>query len=123
MSRKGFTLVEIMIVVAIIGLLAAIAIPAFMKARNSARRNACVNNLRMIDAAKDQYALEYGGTNGTLYTWDNLCLYIKDMSNKCTCPAAMAAVRSITNYSIEVLGSNPLCVVQGVAFGHCLTNK
>ena len=54
----GFTLVEIMIVVAIIGLLAALAIPNFVKARESAQLNAIFNNLRIIEGAKDQWALE-----------------------------------------------------------------
>ena len=58
-SRKaGVTLVEIMIVVAIIGLLAAIAIPNFVRARNTSQTNACINNLRQIDGALQQYALE-----------------------------------------------------------------
>jgi prepilin-type N-terminal cleavage/methylation domain-containing protein len=64
-SRKaGFTLVEIMIVVAIIGLLAAIAIPNFVKARESAQAKSCINNLRQIDGAVDQFALETGLTTG-----------------------------------------------------------
>ena len=110
--RSGFTLVEIMIVVAIIGLLAAIAIPAFMKARNSARRNACINNLRQIDAAKDTYALEYGGTNGSSFVWDNMALYIKDITNKCICPTAVGVARTFSNsYNIGTLGTDPECQI------------
>jgi prepilin-type N-terminal cleavage/methylation domain-containing protein len=64
-SKKGFTLVEIMIVVAIIGILAAIAIPNFIKSRKMSRAKACVANLKQIDGAVQQWALEYkkGGTN------------------------------------------------------------
>ena len=59
-SSKGFTLVEIMIVVVIIGLLAAMAIPAFQKVRQSSQDKAILNNARQLSAAADQYFLENG---------------------------------------------------------------
>ena len=71
-SKAGFTLVEIMIVVAIIGLLAAIAIPNFVKARENAQLNSIFNNLRIIEGAKDQWAIENkkgsGDTVGSIVT-------------------------------------------------------
>ena len=76
--KAGFTLVEIMIVVAIIGLLAAIAIPNFVKARATSQANACINNLRQLDAAKHQWALENGKTADAAPNPQDLAPYLKD---------------------------------------------
>src|SRR6188508_1356525 len=83
--KSGFTLVEIMIVVAIIGLLAAIAIPNFVKARTTAQKNACINNLRQIDGAKEQWALEQKKSAGTNTSSATAAIneYIKGGTPKC----------------------------------------
>jgi len=60
--KKGFTLVEIMIVVAIIALLAAISVPSFINARSKSMQSACYNNMRLLDGAMQQYALDYSNT-------------------------------------------------------------
>jgi len=63
--KAAFTLLEIMIVVAIIGLLAAIGIPNFLRARATSQANVCINNLRQVEAAVNQWAMETGQTSGT----------------------------------------------------------
>jgi prepilin-type N-terminal cleavage/methylation domain-containing protein len=72
--RAGFTLVEIMIVVAIIALLAAIAVPGFLRARKRAQASRILNDLRLIDSAVDQYAIETNKTSGNpvaITDWTN----------------------------------------------------
>jgi prepilin-type N-terminal cleavage/methylation domain-containing protein len=76
-KTAGFTLVEIMIVVAIIGLLAAIAIPNFVKARETAQLNSIFNNLRIIEGAKDQWALESKNGTGTATDLTTISEYLK----------------------------------------------
>ncbi len=76
----GFTLVEIMIVVAIIALLAAIAVPGFLRARKRAQASRILNDLRLIDSAVDQYAIETNKTTGTTVAVSDWTNYLKKNS-------------------------------------------
>ena len=102
----GFTLVEIMIVIAIIGLLCAIVIPNYVKARANAQANACINNLRQIDTAVQQFAVEKNKHVGdTIIYPDDLTPYIKlnSRGNLPGCPAG-------GNYSLTAVGTMPSAV-------------
>ncbi|MGI8431723.1 MAG: type II secretion system protein [Chthoniobacterales bacterium] len=79
--RAGFTLVEIMIVVAIIALLAAIAVPGFLRARKRSQASRIVNDLRLIDAAVDQYAIENNKTTGSTVKTVDWIVYMKKGSS------------------------------------------
>jgi len=95
--------VEIMIVVAIIGLLAAIAIPNFVKARATSQANACINNMRQIDAAVQEFALEQHKTTGSTVSYPgDLTSYIKlnSASSIPPCPAG-------GTYTVGTVGANP----------------
>jgi len=75
--RGGFTLVEIMIVVAIIALLAAIAVPNFLRARKRSQATRCLEDLRIIDSAQDQYAIENNKGTGDTVGWTDIQNYLK----------------------------------------------
>ena len=76
-SQRGFTLVEIMIVVAIIALLAAIAVPGFLRARKRSQASRILNDLRMIDSAVDQYAIETNRKTGDVVAVADWTNYLK----------------------------------------------
>ena len=101
-ARRGFTLIEIMIVVLIIGILLAIAVPNFVKARESSRAKSCVANLKQIDSAKEQYAMDAKLTTGGSVAMTNLVgadNYIKATPQ---CPSGGA-------YTVGSVGTDPTC--------------
>ncbi len=109
--RSGFTLVEIMIVVAIIGLLAAIAIPNFVKARQASQKTACIANLKAIEGAKSTWALENRKNNNDTPTDADIfgpALYI---AQKPGCPAG-------GDYTLTSVGVPQTC--PNAALGHTL---
>jgi len=76
-KRGGFTLVEIMIVVAIIALLAAIAVPNFLRARKRSQATKCLEDLRILNSAVDQYAIDTSKASGSAFGWPDLQNYVK----------------------------------------------
>ena len=111
-SRKGgFTLVEILIAVTIIGLLAAIAIPNFIVARSNSQRNTCINNLRQIESAKSQWATETSQAPGAPVNANDIQPYLGHGAgtlNNVFCP--LDAGQSIaTSYLLGNVSTAPAC--------------
>ena len=107
-AKDGFTLVEIMIVVAIIGLLAVIAIPSFFKNREVAQKNTCISNLRVLDTAKQLWGMETGKGDDDEPDESDLVgfgLYLKKMP---VCPAS-------GQYLFETIADAPTCDFNGGA--------
>jgi prepilin-type N-terminal cleavage/methylation domain-containing protein len=107
--KKGFTLVEIMIVVAIIGIIVAIAVPAFLRARENARGRACQENLMKIDGSTEQWALDFRQSNTSTVGMAGIVgttLYLKRTP---LCPSG--GVYSGSAVDVFQVGTDPTCSI------------
>jgi prepilin-type N-terminal cleavage/methylation domain-containing protein len=113
MRRSGFTLVEIMIVVAILGILLGLAFPNFLKSRANAQKQVCIENLSQIESAKQIWGVEHGRTDGDPAAEADLVgptLYIKERPR---CPGG-------GDYDYTAIGTNATCTL-GPTHGHVLS--
>jgi len=115
-NEEGFTLVEIMIVVAIIGLLASIAIPAYGRARQKAYKQTCIVNLHRIEGAMEEWATECRKQSDQQVTYDDIKVYMK---HEIVCPAGGTTFAD--SYGISSVDSPPSCLrVTSGEFAHKL---
>lgn len=114
-AHKGFTLVEIMIVVAIISLLAALAIPSFARSRQDSRRTACLNNLRLISHSKQQLAIA---------SQSMLDSYVPAMSELSAYFTGQGTpfCREGGSYTVNEITNNPTCSQSMAPFLHVMVN-
>jgi prepilin-type N-terminal cleavage/methylation domain-containing protein len=103
-KRSGFTLLEIMIVVTIIGLLLAVAIPAYARSRQTTQSTLCVNNMRKIEAAKDQWSIENFKSIGYPCVSSDIIMYFKNGFPMCPANG---------DYTVNAIGSNVTCSISG----------
>jgi prepilin-type N-terminal cleavage/methylation domain-containing protein len=107
-GKAGFTLVEIMIVVALIGLLAGIAAPNIVRARTRSQVNACISNLRQIDGASQQWGLENLQPANAVVTFTDIQPYLR---SAIVCPSAGVGATFATSYALTTISNKPACKV------------
>lgn len=108
--NAGFTIVEMMIVSAIIAILCAIAVPNFIKIRSNAYKDVCITNLMRIAAAKEHWSMETGAVDTAVPTDLQLNPYIKDETSSLKCPMDTQNTFS-TSYSINAINEYPACKI------------
>ena len=114
-DRRGlrFSLGALMIVVTVLAIVGSVAAVSFMRARETARRSGCMGNLRFISDAKNQYALEFGGSLGMTFAWSNVALYAPSLRTV-FCPDAVGPNRCCSNsYELGRLDVDPVCKIHG----------
>jgi len=109
-SRKGFTLVEIMIVITIISILLGIAIPSFLNSREKTKARSCTENLHEINTAKEQFAMANGLGEGATLSQTDIMPYLHDR----TFPSCAAG----GTYDIQPVGQTPTCTIQTGKYPH-----
>ncbi|MCL4283539.1 MAG: prepilin-type N-terminal cleavage/methylation domain-containing protein [Fimbriimonadaceae bacterium] len=113
MRKRGFTLVEIMIVVLIIGIILSIAVPQWIRARERSQARACVSNLRQIESAKEQHAMENNLPEGAPCAMADIWpIYIK-LSTEPDCPSGGV-------YTVGAIGERPTCSIAAGLYPHVL---
>lgn len=110
--RRGFTLVEIMIVVLIIGIIVAIAVPNWIQARETSRKNSCIENLKQIDSAKEQWAMSSNQPSGAAVLWSDLLGPGNFLKGNPSCNGG-------GTYTLNVIGVTPTCSLAPTA-GHVI---
>ena len=105
--RAGFTLVEIMIVVAIIALLAAIAVPNLLRSRKRSQASRILEDMRLIDNAIDQYAIEYNRAAGSAVNWADIQMYLKPNTGLYSGSSVIGGNYTTGTYTVDGVPATP----------------